>query len=84
MARFNRAFAQQHLIAVDGQYAGNNLGILIMDNLTGHTDMTFPIVTLRYLFYNGIAASGTKIHEKLRKYSQPSIMHKCLKRSKIN
>ena len=41
--------------------------------------MAFAVITLWYLFYNGIAASGTKIHEKLRKLSQPSIMHKCLK-----
>jgi uncharacterized protein (DUF2164 family) len=55
-----------------------------MDKTTGSADMALPIVTLGYFFYNGIAANGTKIHEKLRKLTEPSIMHKCLKQSKTS
>ena len=84
MAGLDRAFAQKHLLAVYREYTGDNLWVLVMDNLTGYTDMSLAIITLWYLLYNGITASGTKIHEKLRKLCQASIMHKCLKPSKNN
>jgi hypothetical protein len=84
MAGLNRAFAQKHLLAVYREHAGNNLRVLVMDNFTAHTNMTFAVIAIWYLLYNGMAASGTKIHEKLRKLTPRSIMHKCLKRSKNN
>ena len=46
---------------------GNDLRVLVVDYLTGDANMTLAIVAFGYLFYNGIAAVRTKIHEKLRK-----------------